>query len=33
VYCALPPSLTWAGPVTDTTGTGVDVGADADVDF
>jgi hypothetical protein len=31
LYCALPPSLTREGPVTDITGTGVDV--DADVGF
>jgi hypothetical protein len=33
VYCALPPSLTWEGPVTVTTGTGVGVGADVAVGF
>ena len=33
LYCALPPSLTWEGPVTVTTFTGVGVGADVDVDF
>jgi len=33
LYCPLPPSLTWDGPVTDTTGTGVGVGADGDDGF
>lgn len=33
LYCALPPSLTWEGPVTATTFTGVGVGANVDVDF
>jgi hypothetical protein len=33
LYWAVPPSLTWEGPVTVTTGTGVGVGADVDVGF
>jgi hypothetical protein len=32
LYCALAPSLTSAGPVTDTTGSGVGVETDADAD-
>jgi hypothetical protein len=33
LYCAVPPSVTWEGPVTDTTGTGAGVGIDVDAGF
>jgi hypothetical protein len=33
LYCVLAPNLTWAGPITGTTGAGVGAVTDAEADF